>query len=251
MDSFAYPEFIARFYDIIYHQVRDGVDNDFFLRQTTAAKGKILELGAGTGRLFTEALNQGADIYGIDISSSMTDILKSKLPDTEHHRIITDNAVTMKWDMKFDLIIAPFRMFSHILDVKDQLSLLNNICFHLTDKGKFIFDVFVPDPNLLINGINSLADFNGEYEPGKKLKRIINSKADIVNQLLNVSMKLIWDEGNIVREEEWEFQMRFFYRYELEHLIRLSSLKIKTIFGDYMQNPLSSGSKEFIMICTK
>ena len=84
-----------------------------------------------------------ADMYGIDISRSMTDILKKKLSETEHHRIKTGDAVTMKWDCSFELIIAPFRMFSHILEVEQQLALLNNVCNHLTETGKFIFDVFV------------------------------------------------------------------------------------------------------------
>ncbi|MBN2481555.1 MAG: class I SAM-dependent methyltransferase [Bacteroidales bacterium] len=251
MSDFEYPGFIARFYDVIYHQVRDGVDNSFFLKQATSVRGKVLELGAGTGRLFMDAFNKGADVYGVDISRSMTGMLKSKLPETEHFRIKTEDAVHMKWDVKFDLIIAPFRMFSHILEVDNQLRLLNNIYEHLTEEGKFIFDLFVPDPFLLANGIRNLTDFDGEYDTGKRLKRTVSSNPDIVNQLLNVSMKLEWDEKNSRQKKEWQFQMRFFYRYELEHLIRLSSLKLEAIYGDYKQNPLHSGSKDFIVVCTK
>lgn len=251
MNNFEYPDFIARFYDVIYHQVRDGVDNSFFLEQARSAKGKVLELGAGTGRLFLEALNKKVDMYGIDISRSMTGMLKSKLPESEHYRIKTGDAVYMDWKMKFDLIVAPFRMFSHILDVEDQLRLLNNIYKHLTETGKFIFDVFVPDPVLLANGIKDLTDFSGEYAAGKSLKRTVNSKPDIINQLLAISMKLEWDEGDLIKAEEWSFQMRFFYRYELEHLISLSSLTLETIYGDYLENPLHPASKEFILVCTK
>jgi hypothetical protein len=58
-----YPQNYARFYDLIYHQLRDGVDNDFFHNQISQVKGKILETGVGTGRFFVDALNQGADIY--------------------------------------------------------------------------------------------------------------------------------------------------------------------------------------------
>jgi hypothetical protein len=53
-----YPEFVARFYDTVYTQVRDGVDNDFYLRAIAAARGPVLEIGVGTGRLFTEALRR-------------------------------------------------------------------------------------------------------------------------------------------------------------------------------------------------
>ena len=251
MGSSEYPDFIARFYDVIYHHVRDGVDNDFFLQQAMQAGGKVLELGVGTGRLFTGALRKGVDIYGVDISSTMAEIARSKLPDPEQYRIRTADAVTMKWDMEFQLIIAPFRMFSHILTVERQLDLLNNMHRHLVPGGQFIFDVYVPDPGLLARGISELNDFTGEYEPGKKLKRIINSRSDIVNQLTEVSMKLIWDEGMSVKEAEWKFPMRFFFRYELEHLVRISNLQLQTIYGDYQMQSLGPASKDFIVVCTR
>ena len=46
-----YPEYFARFYDLIYHQIRDGVDNIFYLGKIKNTKGKVLEVGTGTGRL--------------------------------------------------------------------------------------------------------------------------------------------------------------------------------------------------------
>ncbi len=47
-----YSKTLARFYDQIYHQLRDGVDYVFFQKEIIQTKGKILEVGVGTGRLF-------------------------------------------------------------------------------------------------------------------------------------------------------------------------------------------------------
>jgi ubiquinone/menaquinone biosynthesis C-methylase UbiE len=74
-----YPDYFARFYDTLYHQLRDGVDNEFFLNHILKADGKVLEIGVGTGRFFMDALNSGTDIYGIDISESMINVLRGKL----------------------------------------------------------------------------------------------------------------------------------------------------------------------------
>ena len=71
-----YPRFFARFYDVIYQEIRDTTDNQFFLKEIENTTGKTLEVGVGTGRLFTEALNRQADIYGIDISPAMVEVLK-------------------------------------------------------------------------------------------------------------------------------------------------------------------------------
>jgi len=151
-----------------------------FLHLSKKISGRILEIGVGTGRFFTEALRAGADIYGIDVSKSMIEILKNKLDASDHCRIHTGDACTMKLNQKFRLIVAPFRVFSHIIDVTDQIKFLDNVWEHLDEEGKFIFDLFIPDPALLHNGIDKVVDFEGEYEPGKKLRRIVSSHPDIV-----------------------------------------------------------------------
>ncbi len=249
--SFEYPDFVARFYDVIYSKVRSGVDTGYFMDKILSTRGKVLEIGVGTGRFFIDALAKGADIYGIDISRNMVDVLKKKLASENHYRIMTGDACSMKLDSRFDLIIAPFRVFAHVLDTKNQLLFLNNVYEHLTDKGIFIFDLFVPDPKLMAEGIDNLTDFEGEYEPGKRLRRIVSSKTDMVNQLLDVTMKFIWDEDNKQLEKEWKLKMRLFFRYEVEHLIQISKLNLVKIYGDYQENLLNSESKEFIVVCKK
>ncbi|MFO7655838.1 MAG: class I SAM-dependent methyltransferase [Bacteroidales bacterium] len=250
-EKFEYPEIFARFYDVIYHSIRDHVDSAFFLNVINETRGPVLEIGVGTGRFFTTALQQGADIYGIDISKGMVEVLKKKLAAEHHSRITIGNACFMKLNRKFDLIIAPFRVFSHITEVKDQLKFLNNVWDHLHDGGTFIFDLFVPDPELLHKGVNNLVDFEGEYEPDKKLRRISNTVPDLVNQLLDITMRFEWQENDQWNDESWNFKMRFYFRYELEHLIRLSKLKLLKIYGDYGKSDLNRNSKEFIIICGK
>lgn len=249
-EIYEYPDFFARFYDTIYKKVRT-TDTDYFHRKIKETSGKILEIGVGTGRFFLDALNNGADIYGIDVSESMTEILKKKLDPSQHFRIKTEDAVYMKPEHKFNLIIAPFRVFSHILDTNEQLKFLNNVYDHLNEDGIFIFDVFVPNPELLYKGITENIDFEGEYEPGKKLKRISTSVPDIVNQLLTITMRFEWDENGTINTKRWDFKMRFYFRYELEHLIKLSNLKLHAFFGDYNEGPLDKNSKEFVLVCRK
>jgi trans-aconitate methyltransferase len=249
--SFEYPDFVARFYDVVYKKVRSEVDTVYFINKILATKGKVLEIGVGTGRFFTAALAEGADIYGIDISKNMIDVLKKKLAPEDHCRVITGDAGKMKLDLKFDLIVAPFRVFAHVLETKEQIAFLNNVYEHLNNKGLFIFDLFVPDPKLMAEGIDNLTDFEGEYEPGKTVRRTVSSRTDIVNQLLDVTMKFVWDEDNRQIEKEWNLKMRLFFRYELEHLVKLSRLTLVNIFGDYNENPLNAGSKEFVIVCSK
>jgi SAM-dependent methyltransferase len=252
---YEYPENFARFYDLIYHSSRDGVDNNFFLDRIKETRGKVLEVGVGTGRLFFDALNNGADIYGIDISPHMLDVLRNKLTGDQRLRISLQNIIDFKFDFKFDLLIAPFRVIMHLIGKDEQIRALNNIWNHLNRKGFFIFDTFIPDLKQLINGLKNQVDFEGEYEPGKRIKRIVSTTPDLLNQLINIKFLLEWDEGDpgarSLKREEWNVPLRYFFRYELEHLIERSEFKKYKILGDYMGNELNQNSREFIAVCQK
>jgi len=247
-DQDPYPEYIARFYDVIYAHLRT-VDRDFFLKRILETKGPVLEIGVGTGRFFLDAISQRADIYGIDVSATMLEQLRAKLDKSHHHRVFCQDARSLNLEKKFDLVVAPFRVFSHLIDVEDQLQVLNNIHDHLSPGGSFIFDLYVPDLGILQHGIDEQIDFEGEYAPGKKLRRVVSARPDFINQISDITMTLTWDEDDGPRTEQWHTSMRFFFRYELEHLISRSKLTLEHIYGDYEEHDLSRESKDFIIVC--
>ncbi len=246
-----YPEYVARFYDIIYHSMRSEVDTDFYLKEISGTRGRILEIGVGTGRFFTAALKNGADIYGIDISKSMVDILYTKIDPEFKNRVSIQSAVDFKFPFRFNLILAPFRVFSHLLTIEEQLSALNNIYDHLEENGRLIFDLYVPDPAMIASGLNNQTDFTGTYEPGKKFSRTVDMKADIVDQISDITMTFRWDQDGREKVGKWNFKFRFYFRYELEHLIRRSKLTLEKIYGDFNKGELKEGSGEFIVICSR
>ncbi|HYW97035.1 MAG TPA: class I SAM-dependent methyltransferase, partial [Bacteroidales bacterium] len=246
-----YPEIIARFYDTIYHEVREGVDNNYFLDKVLETGGKALEVGVGTGRLFTVCLGMGADIYGIDISTAMMAVLRRKLRGSQRDRVSLQNITSFRFPFKFDLIIAPFRVFMHVLDKVEQVVALNNVYDHLNPGGRFIFDLFIPDLKMVADGLKNVIDFEGEYEAGKRVKRIVSTDPDIITQLINVHFRFVWDEDEDVKQADWHVPMRFFFRYELEHLLERTKFEEYKIFGDFMEHPLDSESREFIVQCIK
>jgi hypothetical protein len=81
-----YPDFVARFYDVVYAQVRDGVDNEFYLERMSAAGGPVLEIGVGAGRLFAEARRRG-----LIVSSAPADLSRQT------------NRVRMRFFFRFEI----------------------------------------------------------------------------------------------------------------------------------------------------
>ncbi|MCU0461745.1 MAG: class I SAM-dependent methyltransferase [Bacteroidales bacterium] len=246
-----YPKNFARFYDLIYHRIRDEADLEFFQNEAIRIKGKVLEIGVGTGRLFMNSLNHGVDIYGIDISDPMLNVLYDKLDRNEHYRVSLQDMTDFRFDFKFDLIVAPFRVIMHIPDKSDQLKAINNVYKHLNKNGKFIFDTFIPDLKSLINGLKDITDFQGEYEPGKMVRRIVSTTPDLLNQIIDVRFIMEWEENGKLEREDWSTPMRYFFRFELEHLVERSKFGKCKILGDYKGNELNKDSKEFIVVCQR
>lgn len=246
-----YPDFFARFFDLIYHQMRDAADHDYFLNKMKRAAGPVLEVGTGTGRLFKDALESGIDVYGVDISPAMLEVLMNKIPPHEHHRVEVQDISKLVTKRKYNLIVAPFRVFMHLTETEKQLGSLNNIYKALEPGGTFIFDTFVPDMKMLYEGLDRVKDFEGEYAPGKKVSRIVSMQADVVKQLSHITFTFEWDEDGDKRIKEWHTDLRLFFRYELEHLVARSKLSLVNIFGDFQENELDKHSKEFIVICRK
>jgi SAM-dependent methyltransferase len=247
-----YPDFVARFYDVVYAQVRDGVDNEFYVSRMAAAGGPVLEIGSGTGRLLREALRRGVDAWGVDVSPAMVERCRAQLPPGTRDRVSVADAVSMRLRRRFALVAAPFRVLSHVVSIEDQLRLLDTVHEHLVPGGTFVFDVYVPNLKLLLEGMPETADFDGEWAPGRRLRRFVSSApADLARQTNHVTMRFVWDEADGEHRGDWEFAMRFFFRHEIEHLVTRSKLRLESLHGDFAGGPLEAGSREYVVACRR
>jgi len=238
---------MVRFYDVVYDNMTSLTDKHFYIGKMVNAGGPVLEIGCGTGRLFTKALEKGADVYGIDQSELMLSKLKEKIEEKEHYRVGHADAREYVSDKKYKLIIAPFRVFQHIYSVADQIKFLENVKINLAEGGTFIFDVFNPDLNYIIKGSEESLQFSGEYSPGKAIRRYHEIKPDILNQIQHVTFRFEWDEDNEIKQAEFYTPMRYYFRFELEHLVARSGLRLKNIYGDENESPLTAERKSFIV----
>jgi SAM-dependent methyltransferase len=250
--SAPYPDFVARFYDVVYSRVRDGVDSEHYLQAARSVDGPVLEIGVGTGRLFAEALRRGADVHGIDLSPVMIERCRAKLPPSERGRVQVEDAVRLRSEPRFALVMAPFRVLSHVADPDDQIRLLDAVHGALRPGGIFVFDLYVPSLKLLLEGMPETCDFDGEHAPGRRLRRFVSSApADLARQTNHVRMSFVWEEEDGEHRGDWEFEMRFFFRFELEHLVARSALDLVAIHGDFAGGPLSADSREYVVACRR
>jgi hypothetical protein len=45
--------------------------------------------------------------------------------------------------------------------------------------------------------------------------------------------------------------MRFFFRFEIAHLVARSKLRLEALHGDFAGGPLTADSREFVVVCRR
>lgn len=127
---------VADIYDIY---VRADFDIPFWLNETKAVGGRVLELTCGTGRISVPLLESGIDLTCVDYCPEMLAVLRRKVESAG----LTCNIVEMDISelalpIQYDFIFIPFNSFSEIIGRGRQMSALNRIRLHLADDGIFI-----------------------------------------------------------------------------------------------------------------
>ncbi len=233
----------------LYDFFQAGVKNDinFYLNYFKNYKGEILEIGAGTGRITIPLLKNKINVTALDIAPKMLDILKNKLQKRRlSANIICADMRNFKIKQKFNAIIVTYRTFQHMYSIKDQKDALNNIKKHLKNKGILIFDVYNPKISFIEKGDwRWRMDKKSVLVAGNKIKIFQRNKYDMAEQIMYQEYKIKHPRG---KTDIIKLKMRFFFLFELCHLLEMSGFKLKNIYGDFKKNKFTTNSPEMIFI---
>jgi len=244
-----YQNKFAQLYD--YYQ--KGVENDvnFYLNYFRNFNGKILEIGAGTGRITIPLLKKGIDVTAIDIAPKMLEVLKEKLEkDNLQARIICTDMRNFKMKEKFDAVIVTFRTFQHMYSVDDQKATLKNIKRHLKQKGILIFDVYAPKLKYIEGGDWQWREDDKEIAPlvKDKIKIFQRNKYDMAEQVMCQEYRVDYLNG---KTDTTNFKMRFFFPFEVRHLLEMTGFEVKNLYGDFKKNKFTTNSPEMVWVAEK
>ena len=236
----------AKVYDMIYGNYKE--DLDFYKREARKAKGKVLEIACGTGRIYLELLKDGIDAYGIDISENMLKVLKEKAKKLGlNPKVKKADMRNFRFNTKFSLIIIPFRSFLHNLTFNDQIKTLENCRKHLKSDERLILNFFFPNPEVIVKNYgrekeDKVLEFNNR-------KFVVTSKSyfiDEVNQIVEFIQTLKNESGEVLWRDK--FQIALIYKKEFELLLRLAGFKKWKVYGGFNYEPLKSYRQEMVWI---
>lgn len=265
MSTALYDGFIADYYDespLVRERTRDVA----FYRDALHEHGDpVLELGCGTGRITLALAEAGHRVTGLDISGRMLERCEQKraaLPRETRERVHLVEGDMTKFDLgeKFRVVIIPFRPMQHLLETEQQIACLESVRKHLwsggrrsSDKrGRLILDVFQTDAERMHDEQYQKEGPVTEYSmPDGRQVRITERVAAYHRAEQRNDVEMIFYVKHAHGQEErlvFAWTLRYFFRYEVEHLLARCGFRVRAVYGDFDRSPLADTSPEMIFV---
>ena len=264
MSSALYDGFIADYYDES-PMVRRRVGDVAFYRDAAQEFGDpVLELGCGTGRITLALAEEGHRVTGLDISKRMLERCTQKraaLTTEARERAHLVQGDMMRFDLgeKFRLVIIPFRPMQHLLEIDQQISCLQSVRKHLQAEGLFgrrggrlILDVFQTDAERMHDPAYMEEELVTDYvTPDGRSVRVMERVAAFHRAEQRNDVEMIFYVKDARGKQErlvFAWTLRYFFRYEVEHLLARCGFKVSAVYGNFDRSPLEDDSPEMIFV---
>jgi len=154
---------IARLYDPWSRSVTEDVA--FYVAEARRARGPIVELGVGTGRIALPIAADGIRVIGVDSSPGMLEVCGERAALAGVAALLDLRVGDLREPPvaeRVRLVTCPFRSYLHLRSDDERLGGLRAARDLLLPGGRLVFDVFAP-------GDEDVAETHGrwlEREPG-------------------------------------------------------------------------------------
>jgi ubiquinone/menaquinone biosynthesis C-methylase UbiE len=248
----------VRAYDAFYAGEPPQIVGDvaFYEQLARETGGPVLELGCGTGRIALALAERGFDTTGIDLSDGMLTVARRKAaacPASVHAHLtlINQDMGQLNLGRHFGLAFVPFRSFQHLLTIDQQQRSLEAIRRHLEPTGRLALHLFDPRLDLLIDANTALPGLSGSHpETGHRyVGEVLQTGFDHLNQIRRDLWRYteIGPNGEVLAEDTREMALRWTYRWELHHLLKLCGLVVEAEYSDFFRSAPAYG-KELILV---
>ena len=252
-----YDPVVASLYDFV-PVYASRADVAFYVDEARAAGGPVLEVGCGTGRILIPTARAGIAIDGLDESPDMLAQCAAKLERESaevRQRVTLHQSDARSFDLKktFALVTAPFRVMQHQITIDDQLRFLGSVRRHLRSGGRFVFDVFNPSFAALVSadGVEREDVPDTTVGDGRTFRRTGRVKrVRFVDQVSEVELIYYLKSAPDAESQRTvqAFEMRWFLRDELVHLLARAGFTVAALYGDLDRSSLGDTSKELIVV---
>jgi len=239
------------FYDLMCLGLEYGID--FYVALARQAKGPVLDIACGTGRILLPVLQAGVDADGLDLFQPMLETARKKataLGFTPNlHR---GDMANFELPRRYALIMITFNAFCHVLTTDDQLRCLSCIRRHLLPGGLLAFDGAFPGLGW-IGAPQNRRELEGEFKDprtGGTMRGYDTRSFDRVAQIQRSRNEVELDEpdGTTRIIHRSEFLVRWTYKAEMDLLLRSAGFARNEIYGGFDRRPLEQETDQLVAL---
>lgn len=248
----------AALYDYEYRRRR--ADVAFYrelARKRLGESGRILEIGAGSGRVTIPLARAGHEVVAIDGSPAMLGKLRARvaaLPRAVARRITVLDGDLRTFDAKakFPLVMAVFNVLEHLYTRPEVDACLRRVAAHLAPGGAFAFDVQLPDLAWLIRDPVKRWAKTRFTDPTTKRAMFYSTNHDYdpIGQIAIIRLYYEPVDGKgptrVVK-----LSQRKFFPAELEALVAHAGLRVSERYGDFSWRALDGTAESQVLVCEK
>jgi SAM-dependent methyltransferase len=209
----------------------------------------------GTGRTLLPLAEAGHTLTGLDVSGPMLDVARERLAAAG----LAERVTLLHGDIRsadlpaahFMLAFVAVNSFMHLERVKDQLAALTTLRRALVSGGVLLLDLFNPDAQRLAQEDNRL-EFERVFDvDGQRVHKFVASESDMAEQTSRLTYFYdTLDAAGRITRHTLQFALRWFYRYELEHLLARAGFRLVSVYGSYDLEEYGAGSERLIVLAT-
>lgn len=254
-----YDSFIADYYDSSPIVMQRTQDIAFYVNAVKKYGDPVLELGCGTGRITMAIAEAGYRVVGLDLSERMLERAVEKRAALrrearERVHLVQGDMTQFELGETFRSVVIPFRPFQHLLETEQQMGCLNCVKKHLAPKGRLILDFFQTDPERMRDPKFRRESPLIEYDlPGGRHVVLSERVAAFHRAMQRNDVEMIFQVKHADGKEErlvMAWTLRYFFRYEVEHLMARCGFQVEEVYGNFDSSPLADGSPEMIFVAT-
>jgi len=242
----------AQYYDQAYRRRRHDVR--FYTDLALASGGPVLELGVGTGRVALAIAEAGIEVIGVEPMAPMLNRARERLDRMTRAargriELREGTLERLRLRRKFPLVIAPFNVWMHLYTREEIERGFATVRHHLRPRGRFAFDVLLPDPASLARDPSKR--YRGGEVPhprdGARYRYSEYFSYDTVAQIETVMMDFEHPDDER-RSFCTPLTQRQFFPAELEALLHYNGFKVESHTGNFDGKPISAATESQVII---
>jgi SAM-dependent methyltransferase len=255
---------IAGWYDLEHDALTDDIALlHELIAERVPARARVLEVGAGTGRIAAGLAMTGMEVTAVEPSTAMRERAAkrlSALPDRVGRRVrlVAGSAsdLGIATDERFDAVVLGLGTFAHLTSLRERLEALERARRHLRDNGQLVLD-------LDLAGLRRLAETAGQLwhqgtwplpdsgPTSRFVSHFVAAGPLSEGALVPLAHFYdVYDQGGDVTRTLSQMTLAVLSRGEVELSLMHAGYTVEAVFGGYAQEPYEEGASRAIFVAT-